>query len=144
MLETADLVGETRTRLEQHAGRGTEVHRRHKIYIEIVARGLPLLPRAPKWLDMTDLNQELVHFRIEVLGVIDVVVSKLKRFHGNDLRDIEAMIDRNLVPHALLIERFKSAVDYYLLDARTEELELPTWLEPCKDGAAPNTYQSRQ
>jgi hypothetical protein len=152
VLETADLVPETRTRLEKHAGPGTEIHRRNKIYIEIVASGLPLLPHVPKWLDMTDLNRELVHFRIEVLDVVDVVVSKLKRLHGNDLRDIEAMIERDLVPQALLIERFKSAVDSYLLDARAEELpqyvanlhrverdlfgvcetpiELPSWLEP--------------
>jgi hypothetical protein len=46
-------------------------------------------------------DRELAHFRIEVLDVVDVVVSKLKRFHANDLRDIEAMVDRDLVPHTV-------------------------------------------
>jgi hypothetical protein len=152
VLETADLDAGTRTRLEEHAGPGTELHKRHKLYIEIVASGLPLLPRAPEWLEVTDLNRDLVHFHIDVLHVVDVVVSKLKRFHANDLRDIEAMVDRDLVPHAVLIERFRSAVDGHLLDARAEVLpkyvanlhrverdlfalpetpiDLPGWLDP--------------
>jgi hypothetical protein len=32
------------------------------------------------------------------------------------------MIDLELVPHAVLIERFRSAVDSFLLDARAEDL----------------------
>jgi hypothetical protein len=80
------------------------------------------LPRAPEWLEVTDFNRDLVHFHIDVLHVVDVVVSKLKRFQANDLRDIEAMVDRDLVPHAVLIERFRSAVDGHLLDARAEDL----------------------
>jgi len=122
VLETAELDTATRARIEKLAGPGTELHKRHKVYIEIVASGLPLLPQAPKWLAMTDLNRELAHFRIEVLDVVDVVVSKLKRFHANDLRDIEAMVDRDLVAHAVLIERFRAAVDFYLLDSRAEDL----------------------
>jgi hypothetical protein len=76
----------------------------------------------PTWLELAELNGQLAHFRIEVLTVVDVVVSKIKRLHGNDLRDIEAMIDLDLVPHAVLIERFRSAVDSFLLDARAEDL----------------------
>ncbi len=92
------------------------------MYLEFVASGLPLLPQVPTWIEPTDLNNELTHLRIQVLGVVDVVVSKLKRLHGDDLRDVEAMIGDGLVPHSLLIERFRAAVDYFLMDARAEDL----------------------
>jgi hypothetical protein len=43
--------------------------------------------------------------------LVDVVVSKLKRFHQKDRADIEAMIASDLVPHHELLARFRSAVD---------------------------------
>ncbi len=122
VLESVDLVPELRSRLEAHAGPGSALHRRHKIYIEVVPSGLPLLPQSPLWTHPAELNERLTCFHVEVLHVVDVVVSKLKRFHANDLRDIEAMVDRELVPHARLVERFRSAVDHHLLDARSEDL----------------------
>jgi hypothetical protein len=57
-----------------------------------------------------------------VLDVVDVVVSKLKRLNDNDLADIAAMIDLDLVPHRLLLERFRSAVDAFSGDARASDL----------------------
>ncbi len=122
VLETAELDGDTKAGLLAIAGLGTTLARRHRIYVEFVASGLPLLPQAPAWIEPTELNNELKNFRIEVLQVVDVVVSKLKRVHAKDLVDIEAMIDRDLVPHPVLIERFRAAVDYFLLDARAEDL----------------------
>lgn len=62
-----------------------------------------------------------------MLDVVDVVVSKLKRFHSNDRKDIEAMIRRGLVPHARLIERFRGAVDEFIGDARAADL--PRYIE---------------
>jgi hypothetical protein len=53
---------------------------------------------------------------------VDVVVSKLKRFHANDRADIAAMVDRELVPHDLLVDRFRSAVDAFSFDARAPDL----------------------
>jgi hypothetical protein len=92
------------------------------MYLEIVAEALPFLPQSPIWLDVPDLNAELRNFSVAVLDVVDVVVSKLKRFNPNDASDIEAMIDRHLVPHDKLILRFKSAVESYSMDARAEDL----------------------
>ncbi len=55
-------------------------------------------------------------------NVVDVVVSKLKRFHANDQSDIAEMIDRDLFSHAMLVARFRSAVDVFAMDARAEAL----------------------
>jgi hypothetical protein len=151
VLETVDLDAGMRARLETIAGRGSKLHARHKLYVDIVAGSLPFLAQSPAWLDVADLNTDLTNLHVQVLTIVDVVVSKLKRFHAYDLQDIEAMVQRGLVDHDVLIERFREAVDGYLLDARAEDLpryvanlhrlerdllgvpetaiELPSWLD---------------
>ena len=64
----------------------------------------------------------LKHLSIEVLDVVDVVVSKLKRFSASDADDVRAMTESGLVEHRQLIERFRSAVDVYGGDARADDL----------------------
>jgi hypothetical protein len=151
VLETVDLHTEIRARLKALAGQRSKLHVKHKLYIDIVSGGLPFLAPSPRWLDVPDLNADLTNFDVQVLHVVDVVVSKLKRFHPYDLQDIDAMVKRGLVDHGLLIERFREAVDAYLLDARADDLpkyvanlhqverdllgvsetaiELPSWLD---------------
>lgn len=149
VLETIDLSAETKDRLLTVAGAGTELHRRRRLYLEIVANGIPFLPWPPAWRRVDPLGN-LRHFELSALDVVDVVVSKLKRLNANDLSDIAAMVDLDLVPHQALIDRFRSAVDVFSGDARAEdlpkyvanlhrierdllgaaetEIELPTWI----------------
>lgn len=87
-----------------------------------MSAGLPFLPQNPRCHKREELNLALRHFEIEVLDVVDVVVSKLKRFHANDISDVDAMITKGLVPHDVLIERFRSAVDLFSMDARADDL----------------------
>ena len=49
-------------------------------------------------------------------------MSKLKRFHANDVSDIEAMVDLKKVDHARVIDRFRAAVETSAMDARAEDL----------------------
>lgn len=104
------------------AGRLSSLHRKWSLYVEIVGNGLPFLPQAPRWNSLPELDARLRHFRIRVLDVVDVVVSKLARFEANDQADIDAMVERGLVPHDALIERFRSAVYMFELDARAPDL----------------------
>jgi hypothetical protein len=80
------------------------------------------LPQIPQWLDVPELNSHLVNFRLEVLSIVDVVISKLMRFHANDQCDIAAMVDRDLIQHGEMLDRFRLSVDYHLSDARAGEL----------------------
>lgn len=122
VLETAQLDAETRARLVGLAGRDSVLHTRHRVYIHIVMAAIPFLPQAPLWHPMPKLSASLRHFEVEVLDVVDVIVSKLKRFNANDVSDIEAMVDLGLVPHDALIERFRLAVDWFSMDARASEI----------------------
>jgi hypothetical protein len=122
VFETIDLSGEVKQRLIALAGAGTDLHRRRSLYIDIVSNGIPFLPHVPLWHLVPEVNGTLHHFELRVLDVVDVVVSKLKRFNANDEGDIDAMIERELVPHDRLIERFRAAVDVFIGDARAPDL----------------------
>jgi hypothetical protein len=121
VLETADLSRETQDRLLHLAGPESPLRTRHGMYIQIVQSGIPFLPQVPNWRTVPSLD-DLVHFEVLVLDIVDVVVSKLKRFHPRDEEHIAAMIDRRLVPHDVLVERFRDAVEWFKLDARAEEV----------------------
>ena len=122
ILETTELAAEDKNRLLELAGVGSRVAQRHRMYLEIVSSGLPFLPQSPHWHPLPELNPLLKHLTIEVLDVVDVVVSKLKRFSASDADDVRAMTEKGLVEHRRLIERFQSAVDVYGGDARADDL----------------------
>jgi hypothetical protein len=122
VFETTDLSDQTKQHLVRIAGPGTDLDRRRSMYIDIVANGIPFLPHAPMWHPASALNTRLQCLELHVLDVVDVVVSKLKRFNANDRSDIDAMAERGLVPHARLLERFRAAVEEFSGDARASDL----------------------
>ena len=122
VFETTGLSSEIKEHLSRVAGAGSDLHRRWKLYIDIVANGVPFLPHVPIWHPVVALNRTSQHIELFALDIVDVVVSKLKRFHANDQADIDAMVERNLVSHGRLIERFCAAADEFSGDARASEL----------------------
>lgn len=60
-------------------------------------------PREPSWHHVHGLT--LRRLGVRTLDVVDVIVSKLKRFNANDQADADAMIGLRLVEHAQLLER---------------------------------------
>lgn len=119
VLETSDHTPEVKTQLELLAGRGTRLHARHRLYIEIVPNGIPFLPHAPAW---HPLELALQWFAVTVLDVTDVVVSKLARFNADDRSDIDAMIEGGHVTHDQYVRRFRDAIDERSTDARADQL----------------------
>ncbi len=122
ILETAGVTGPIKELLLALAGKGTRLAERHGMYLDIVANGLPFLPLGPRWHARSELNETLTTFEVDVLDVVDVVVTKMKRFHAADRSDVQAMVDRELVPHDRLVARFRDAVDGFRGDARAEDL----------------------
>lgn len=121
ILETAELSRAIRGELLRLAARGTPLARRHDLYVEVIAPGLPFLPRAPRY-HAVAFTPPLAKLALLTLDATDVAVSKLKRFHANDRSDIEAMVDAGHVVHADLVERFRSAVDGWLGSAYEGDL----------------------
>ncbi len=111
---------EEEQRLRSFAGRGTELHKKHRMYLDIVHARVPYVPRVPIFHEQTDLF--LKNFQVFALDVVDVVVSKLKPFRPNDREDIAAMVKGGFVDHQKLVERFNGLVARWDFDARAEDL----------------------
>jgi hypothetical protein len=123
VLETASVDAAVRSQLLAIAGPGTPLHTRHRVYVDIVSSGTPFLPQPPLFHPCAALNDNLEHFDVELLDVVDVVVSKLKRFNADDQADIDAMVERGEIIHDRLIARFRSAAEHFRHDARADDLE---------------------
>jgi hypothetical protein len=112
ILETESLTEETCAKLRQLGGQRTPLHKRWSIYIDIVPGGLVLRRQAPQYSRLLALSEQLRSFDIEVMSVLDVVVSKLARFKADDRADIDAMVERGLVDHDELVRCFEDAIDF--------------------------------
>lgn len=123
VLETRAVDALAKERLLALAGERTDLATRHGLFIQFVPSGLPFLRQRPVWHAQAELNASLKHFEVEVLDVLDVVVSKLKRLHRDDATDIEAMAGRGLVDHRALVECFREALDFHGLGAGADDLE---------------------
>ncbi len=127
VLETVELTPDVQKRLVKLAGPASALRTRHRLYLEIVPGGLPFLPQRPMRHPVDLAGSGLRCFRLRVLDVVDVVVSKVLRMHANDIADIEAMIELGRVPHDRLVDRFRAAVDMFACDARGADL--PRYVE---------------
>lgn len=121
VLEVASLSEDARHRLRTLGGEKTPLAERHRIYLDIVPAALPFLPKPPVFHRSEELSAKLQHFEVEVLDVIDVVVSKLKRFSVNDQGDIEEMANLGAVDPTLFLERFKNALDANSMSAVADD-----------------------
>lgn len=119
----------SKRRLLELGGPGTKLAKQWGIYVDVVFGGLPFLPQTPHWNHWNGcaLRGLPTTVSVRALAVVDVVVSKLKRFNANDVSDIDAMVERALAPHDKVLTRFEAAVDYWSCDARAEDL--PAYVE---------------
>ena len=102
------------------AGKETDICKQFRIYIDVVTRAILFLPQRPIFHPLASLP--LKNFKIEVLDINDVVLSKLKRYHSDDKNDIRAMAEKNMLDHKRLVTRFKAAADWFSIDARAPDV----------------------
>lgn len=120
VLESSDGNPGIKEQLEALAGRNTDLHLRHRLYIDVVKEAILFLPPKPVFLPLAKVP--LKNFRLEVLDITDVVLSKLKRLNADDLGDTRAMSARGLIDHPRLVARFRAATDWFGMDARANQL----------------------
>lgn len=118
ILEIHEIDKEIFEKLKKLAGKDTRLAVKHGIYLDVVSPGLAFLPPKSLWKSF----EKLTNFHIELLEVVDVVVSKLRRFNTNDIKDIKEMTDRNLVDPTQLVHQFELAKEQWLLGSRAHEL----------------------
>lgn len=124
IFELDEVTPNIKSSLQEIAGKESKLCKKYRMYLDFVAKALPFLPPRPNFYPLVDLNKELKHFCFWALEVTDVVISKLSRFQSSDIDDIRAMIERRLVKHETLLERFKLAFDQWEMSSRREKLPL--------------------
>ena len=77
IVTTTELTPELQDRLLAVAGPGTKLHEQYRLYVQIGPGGLLFRRQAVKWHPLATLNAALRSFEVEVMDVVDVVVSKL-------------------------------------------------------------------
>lgn len=122
VLETDEITVGVASALLRMAGKDSAIHRRHRMYLEVLSAGFPFLPLEPLWHAVVPSGVAYRHIRLEVLDVVDVVIAKLARFHKTDRDDIAAMAERDLIEPQRFAQRFGSAVSRWWHDARADEL----------------------
>jgi hypothetical protein len=68
VLETGSVTAGLKKRMVELAGEGSQLHQKHRLYIDFVASGIPFLPQVPLYHEMASFNAELRYFDLEVLG----------------------------------------------------------------------------
>lgn len=121
ILETAEVDLATRAELLVLAGKGTPLAGKHDMYLDIVPRGILMLPPDPRFHPVPGLNARLVRFEIEALDIVDVLVSKLKPYRSSDAADIKAMAQRGRIDPDRFRERFLVALDRFADGAKGAE-----------------------
>jgi len=121
VLEAEEITPAVKAQLLELGGPKTSLFEKYRMYLEVVTQAILFLPQGPVFHPVQNLA--LKNFSVEVLGVTDIVISKLKRLNQNDSDDIKAMVKRKLLDHGELVSRFESAVDMYSMDARAEDLD---------------------
>lgn len=138
--------GPVKDQLLALGGPGTDLAKRHRVYVDVVNSGILLLPHDPCFNPLPDVTARLRHFEVEALSVLDVVITKMKPFRPTDITDILAMIDRGQVSHEQFLTRFQSAVDRFA-DGATGAAKLPrivknfNWIEEVGFGVKPTPIE---
>jgi len=120
ILEAKEITPAVKKQLLALAGPKTVLQAKYGIYIEFVARAILFWPQKPIFHPVQGIP--LKNFSIEVLDVLDVIVSKVKRLNQNDITDISAMAEKKLIDHKRLVNRCESAVDMFSTDARAQDI----------------------
>jgi hypothetical protein len=55
ILETLDLGQQVQARLLSLAGKGSDIHQRRKLYLDLVPNGIPFLPHPAQWKEVPQL-----------------------------------------------------------------------------------------
>lgn len=124
IVQTDSVTPQIADQLVALAGPNTKLFQRFRMYIQVVNSAILFKRQTVAWCTPSGL-EDLRSFHVEAMSIVDVVVSKLKRFDANDRDDIAAMIDRELVSHEELVACFRQAVDF-TDDAKSDRL--PQWI----------------
>jgi hypothetical protein len=121
------VVPNVRRNLTEIAGKGSGLHRKHKVYLDAVTVATPpenyeerLVPMFPgAW----------VHLRLYALEAHDLALSKLERNYERDRDDVQQLARAGHVKPEILRERYLNELRPNLVNQARHDLTVELWLE---------------
>lgn len=116
------------------AGRGSDLHRRHQLYLDRV--GIAPLPEEYEERLTEVFHGVFTHLRVFALDPYDVALAKIERNSTRDREDVRHLA--RVVPFDLevLAQRYHDELRVYLGNPEREDLTLKLWLEMIREDRA--------
>ena len=109
------------------AGKGSELHQKHRVYIDQVAIMTPPYEYATRLVDM--FPTQFVKLHLRALDPYDLALSKLKRNATHDREDVKHLAMRAPLETAILRERYTREQRYLLGNAERHDRTMDLWVE---------------
>jgi hypothetical protein len=139
-VDVVEVRGAAPARLTAIAGKGSDLHRRHKVYLDIVTvasypenyeqRLVPLFP------------VEFEHLRLMAFEVHDLVLAKLARNIDRDREDLRRLASHPGLDPDLLARRYHEEVRFQFGRPENGDVTLNLWLEMIGEVAASRSQGS--
>jgi hypothetical protein len=118
-------------RLIDLAGQGSELHRRHKVYLQLV--GVVTVPDGYEKRLGVLFPKAFKHLRILALDPYDLALSKIERNTQRDRDDVKHLARKVPLDLDTLRERYQEELRPYLGNPKREDLTLKLWVEAIQE-----------
>jgi hypothetical protein len=126
-LDVVDVRGIDPGQMADLAGRGSELHRRHKVYLDIVTVASVPENYEERLRDL--LPGQFRNLRLKGFERHDLVLSKLARNLDRDREDVKRLAAKPGLDPTLLKQRYDTELRHQLSRPEREDLTLALWLE---------------
>jgi hypothetical protein len=113
------------------AGQGSELHRKHKVYLQVV--GVATVPDDYEERLTEMFPEEFLHLRLMALDPYDLALSKLERNTERDRDDVKHLARTVSLDLEVLRKRYQKELRPYLGNPEREDLTLKLWIEAMSD-----------
>lgn len=126
-VDVLQVQGSTSATLARLAGRGSDLHRRHKVYLDIVTVATVPENYQERLVDL--FPGEFSKLRLLALERHDLVLAKLARNIDRDREDVQRLATGPGLDPTVLKERYQTELRYQSGRPEREDLTLALWLE---------------
>jgi hypothetical protein len=114
------------------AGQGSELHRKHNVYLQLV--GVATVPDDYEERLTEMFPGEFSHLRLMALDSYDLALSKLERNTQRDRDDVKHLARTVPLDLNVLCKRYEKELRPNLGNPRREDLTLQLWIEAIQEG----------
>lgn len=126
-VDFVEVDGATATDLLAIAGRGTELAKKHKLYLDFVTVGTYPEDYGQRLEELA--LDDLERFRIKVFERHDIVLAKLSRAADHDREDVKYLASAVGLDVTVLRERFEKEVKFRCTNETRDQNTLDFWIE---------------